>query len=290
MEGKNRIMAAFLLSLREGLEAALIIGILLGALRRFGRGELGRFIWYGVAVAAVVSAAAAGGLVAAGIGLEGRAEPIFEGVMLILAASFLTGMIFWMQRQGAAWRATLAAGVQEAASRTGGWGLFAVAFLAVVREGIELALLLVATTLQGSLAATGLGVALGIGTAAVIGALLYQGVLRLNLAVFFRVTNILLLLFAAGMIGLGAHELIEAGLLPALVDPIWNVNPILSDKSVPGELLKSLFGYNGNPALTEALAYVGYLVGIGWLLRLKRTPARPRRRHCVAVPTAGVGP
>ncbi len=267
-------MAAFLLSLREGLEAALIIGILLGALRRFGRGELGRFIWCGVAAAVVISAAAAGGLMAAGIGLAGRAEEIFEGVMLILAASFLTGMIFWMQRQGATWRAALAADVREAAGGTGGWGLFAVAFLAVVREGIELALLLVATTLQSSLAATGLGVALGIGAAVVIGALLYQGVLHLNLAAFFHVTNVLLLLFAAGMIGLGAHELIEAGLLPALVDPIWNVNPILSDKSIPGELLKSLFGYNGNPALTEALAYVAYLVGVGWIVLLRPTPAR----------------
>lgn len=259
-------MAAFLLSLREGLEAALIIGILLGALRRFGHGELGRFIWYGLAAAVVVSAAVAGGLVAAGIELEGRAEAAFEGLMLILAAGFLTGMIFWMRRQGATWRAGLTADVRKAAAVAGGWGLFVVAFLAVAREGIELALLLAATTIQSSLAATGLGVALGIGAAVVIGALLYQGVLRLNLAAFFRVTNALLLLFAAGMIGLGAHELIEAGLLPALVDPLWNINPILSDKSVPGELLKSLFGYNGNPALTEALAYVAYLVGVGWLM------------------------
>ena len=258
-------MAASLLSLREGLEAALIISILLGALRRFGHSELGRFIWYGLAAAVVVIAAVAGGLVAAGIELEGRAEATFEGVMLILAAGFLTGMLFWMRRQGAAWRTGLTAEVR-AAVVAGGWGLFAVAFLAVAREGIELALLLVATTLQGSLAATGLGLALGIGAAAVIGILLYQGVVRLNLGIFFRFTNVLLLLFAAGMIGLGAHELIEAGLLPALVDPLWNINPLLSDQSAAGELLKSLFGYNGAPALAEVLAYMAYLVGVGWLM------------------------
>lgn len=267
-------MATFLLSFREGLEAALIIGILLGALRKFGHSESGRFIWYGVAVAVVASAAVAGGLVAAGIELEGRAEAAFEGVMLIVAASFLTGMIFWMQRRGASWRAALRTDVQVAAGRTGGWGLFAVAFLAVTREGVELALLLVAMTLQGSLAITGLSLALGIGGAVVLGSLLYQGVLRLNLAIFFRVTNFLLLLFAAGMIGLGAHELIEAGLLPALVDPLWNLNPILSDKSTPGMLLKSLFGYNDNPTLTEAVVYVGYLVGVSALLRVKRIPAQ----------------
>ncbi len=257
---------AFLLSLREGLEAALIVGISLGALRRLGRADLARFIWYGVAAALAVAVATAGGLVAAGISLEGRAEDIFEGSMLILAAGFLTGMIFWMQRQGAAWRASLAAEVQAAAVGANRWGLFAVAFLAVAREGIELALLLVATALQGSFLATGLGAAFGIGLATVIGALLYQGVLRLNLTAFFRVTNILLLLFAAGMVGLGTHELIEGGLLPAFIDPLWNINPLLSDKSVPGELLKSLFGYNGDPALTEALVYLAYLVGVGRLI------------------------
>ena len=105
-------MAALLLSFREGLEAALIIGILLGALRRCGRSELGRFIWYGVAATVVISAAAAGGLVAAGIELEGRAEQIFEGVMLVLAAAFLTGMMFWMQR-----RARLGAGLWRSRCR-----------------------------------------------------------------------------------------------------------------------------------------------------------------------------
>ena len=267
-------MAVLLLSFREGLEAALIIGILLGALHRVGRWELFTFIWYGVAAAAVTSVAAAVGLMAAGVELEGRAEQIFVGAMLILAASLLTVMIFWMQRQGEAWRAALAEDVQQASFGTSGWGLFAVAFLAVVREGIELALLLVATTLQGSLAVTGWGVALGIGAAAVIGILLYQGVLHINLASFFRITNILLLLFAAGMVGLGVHELIEASLLPAVVDPLWNINPLLSDQSVVGQLLKSLFGYNGNPALTEALAYGAYLVVVVSALRLMRTPAR----------------
>jgi high-affinity iron transporter len=260
-------MAAFLLSLREGLEAALVVSILLGTLRRLEHRDLRRFVWYGIAAASVVSIAVAAALTTAGIELEGRAEQTFEGAMLILAAAFLTGMIFWMQSQGAQLRTTLEASVHTTA---GSWGLFGVAFLAVVREGIELALLLVATTLGGSIASTALGAALGIGAAALTGVLLYQGVLRLNLGAFFRVTNVLLLFFAAGMVGLGAHELIEAGLLPALVDPIWNINPILSDKSVPGELLKSLFGYNGSPALTEALAYVAYLVGVGWLLRGRR--------------------
>lgn len=264
-------MAAFVLSLREGLEAALVVSILFGTLRRLERHALRRFVWYGVVAASVVSITVAAGLTTAGVELKGRAEQLFEGTMFILAAAFLTGMIFWMQRQGAQLRTTLESSVRTTA---GSWGLFAVAFLAVAREGIELALLLVATTLTGSTASAVLGAALGIGAAALLGVLLYQGVLRLNLGAFFRATNVLLLIFAAGMIGLGLHEFIEAGLLPALVDPIWNVNPILSDRSIPGEVLKSLFGYNGAPTLTEALAYVAYLVAAVWALRLRRAPAR----------------
>ncbi len=155
-------MTAFLLSLRKGLEAALIVGILSGALRRFGRVELSRFIWARVAMTAIVRAGVAPGPGAAGMELKRRNEEIFAGVTLLLAAGFLTGMIFWVPRQSAAWRAALTANVRRAIADANGWALFAVAFPAVVRKGIELALLLVAIALQGSVAATGLGVMLGL--------------------------------------------------------------------------------------------------------------------------------
>jgi len=114
-------MTAFFLSLREGLEAALIVSILLGTLRRLGRSELRGYVWLGVASAIAVSVAAAAGLLAAGIELEGRAEEIFEGILLLLAAVFLTAMIFWMQRQGRQIRAELEADVRRAsAGRAGG--------------------------------------------------------------------------------------------------------------------------------------------------------------------------
>ena len=263
-------MAAFFLSLREGLEVALIVSILLGALRRLDRGQLRRFVWLGVAVALAVSAVVAIGLVVAGIELEGQAEMLFEGVTLLLAAALLTGMIFWMQRQGGQFRAALDAGVRKAASGVFGanssWALFAVAFIAVVREGIELALLLVATTLAGGAQDILAGALAGLGLAAFVGVLLYRGALHLNLKAFFRVTNILLLLFAAGMVGLGVHELVEASLMPAILDPIYDTNAFLSDRSTFGQLFKSLFGYDGNPALTETMAYVGYLGVVGWLI------------------------
>ena len=118
---------------------------------------------------------------------------------------------------------------------------------------------------------------LGIASAVLLGSLLYAGVVRLNLGQFFRVTNLLLLFFAAGMVGLGVHELIEAGVVPAIVDPVWNLNSILSDKSVLSELLKGLFGYSGNPALTEVLAYTAYLAIIAWALIRARRPALTRQ-------------
>ena len=274
-------MPAYFISLREGLEAALIVGILLGTLRRLDQRSLGRYVWLGVIAASGVSLVVAVGLSAAGIEFEGRGEQLFEGVMFISAAGLLTGMIFWMQRRSGQLRTALEAGTRRAVASAksegtkgafppGAWALFTVAFVAVVREGIELALLLVATTFGASPASTAAGGLLGIASAVFVGVLLYGGVLKLNLGHFFRVTNVLLLLFAAGMVGLGAHELIEAGVLPAIVNPLWNINAVLSDSSTFGELLKGLFGYRGSPALTEVMAYTGYLALIGWALARAR--------------------
>lgn len=278
-------MPSYFISLREGLEAALIVGILLGTLRRVDERSLARYVWLGVIAAASVSLVVAVGLSAAGIEFEGTGEQLFEGAMFIAAAGLLTGMIFWMQRRSGQLRAALETGARRAvvSARTvgakgvlppGAWALFTIAFVAVVREGIELALLLVATTFGASPASAAAGALLGIASAVFVGALLYRGVVKLNLGQFFRVTNVLLLFFAAGMVGLGVHELIEAGVLPAIVDPLWDINPVLNESSTFGELLKSLFGYRGNPALTEVIAYAGYLALIGWALtRARRSPA-----------------
>lgn len=273
-------MQAFVLSLREGLEAALIVSILLGTLRRLGRNDLGRYIWLGIAVAVVSSVILAFALNAAGVEFEGGLEAVFEGLTVLLAAVVLTWMVFWMQRQGAQLVARLTAEVTQAArtisqSRAvpyGGLSLFLLAFLAVFREGVELSLLLAATALASSPTSVAMGAGLGLATAVALGILLFVGVVRLNLKRFFQVGNGLLVVFAAGMVGLGVHEMIEAGVIPAIMDPVWNINPILNEKSGVGQMLKALLGYNGNPALTEVVAYVGYLVIIGWAIWLRRRP------------------
>ncbi len=267
-------MPAFLLSLREGLEAALIVGIVLGALKRLGRRDQVLYVWLGVGVAIAASLLVALGLDAIGAEFEGRAAQVFEGVTMLLAAGVLTWMIFWMQRAGGAINQRLTADVKSATDEARGnrASLFLLAFLAVFREGIELALFLVAATYATSALQTVIGGAAGLLVAAGLGCVMFAGSVRLNLKLFFRVTSLLLIVFAAGMLAYGVHELVEAAVLPALVEPLYNVSAILSDQVGLGLLLRTLFGYNSNPGLLETLAYVAYFVVIWAALRVQRAP------------------
>jgi len=269
------MLTSFLLSLREGIEAALIIGIVLAALRKMKRDELIPAVWQGAACAAAASILAAIALNLAGAKLEGRVEEIFEGVAMLTAALLLTWMIVWMRQQAAGMQVKLEGEVSQAARQKGGrLALFGLAFLALGREGLELVLFLSATQLTSDGAQTLAGAALGLASAAVLGWLLFTSTRKLNLRQFFRVTNLILVLFAAGLLAHGVHEFNEAGLIPPLVEHIWNLNPILDEKSTLGLLLTALFGYNANPSLSEALAYVAYLGGV-WLL-WNRAPGLPR--------------
>jgi high-affinity iron transporter len=271
-------MPAFLLSLREGLEAALIVGIVFGALKKLGRRDQALFVWLGVGVAIAASLSVAIGLDAVGAEFEGTAAQVFEGVTMLLAAGVLTWMIFWMQRAGGGIHQRLTADVKAVTGegRHYSASLFLLAFLAVFREGIELALFLVATTFATSALQTIIGAAAGLLLAAGLGYLLFAGSIRLNLKLFFRMTSLLLIVFAAGMLAYGVHELVEATVLPALVEPLYNISSILSDQAGLGLLLKALFGYNSNPALLETLAYVAYFVVIWAALRAQRTPVPAR--------------
>jgi high-affinity iron transporter len=261
------MLASFLLALREGLEAALIIGIVLGALRKLQRNDLAPTVWVGVGSAIFVSFAAGIGLYAIGAELEGQAEQIFEGLTMLLAAGVLTWMIFWMNQQSHSIKSDLEQGVNRTVSATDKRGLFWLAFLAVVREGIELALFLTAATFASSAESTVVGALLGLGTAVLLGWTLFATTVRLDLRRFFQVTGILLILFAAGLVAHGVHELVEAGLLPALIDPIWDINTLIPETSFVGMILKTLFGYSANPTLMEMLAYFGYLIAVGIGLR-----------------------
>ena len=275
------MLASFLLSLREGIEAALIIGIVLGALRKMHRTELIPAVWYGTVSAVLVSLAGGVLLTAFGLSLEGTAEQLFEGVAMLLAAGILTWMIFWMSRQARTIKGDLESGVHKAAFEGGRRGLFALAFLAVVREGIELALFLTAATFATDAQSTILGALLGLGLAILLGWGLFASTIRLDLRRFFQVTGFLLILFAAGLVAHGVHEFNEVGLILSVIEHVWDVNPILDENTTLGSMLKALFGYNGNPSLTEVLAYFAYFVTIFFGLRLS-----DRRAETIAQPQA----
>lgn len=267
------MLASFLLSLREGIEAALIIGIVLGALRKLHRTEMAPAVWYGAVSAIIVSLITGVLLTLFGLSLEGSAEQIFEGLAMLLAAGVLTWMIFWMSRQSRSIKGELEEGVSLAAARGGRRALFSLAFLAVVREGIELALFLTAATFASDPQSTILGSLLGLGAAILLGWGLFASTLRLDLRRFFQVTGFLLILFAAGLVAHGVHEFNEVGWIPAVIEHVWDVNPLLDENSTLGLMLKALFGYNGNPSLTEVLSYLAYLTAIVVGLRSVNRPA-----------------
>jgi high-affinity iron transporter len=254
------MITSILLSLREGLEAALIIGIVLGALRRTGRSDLNRSLWMGVLSAVIVSLLTALLLRTIDEELKGSAEQIFEGVTLLLAAGVLTWMIFWMQHQSGSMKSQLEGNVNRVANLRGGGALYFLAFIAVVREGIELALYLTAASLASSGVQTLLGTLIGLLSACLLGYLIYSSTIRLNLQRFFKVTGLILILFAAGLIAHSVAEFNEAGIIPAIISPIWNLNSLLDDHSIVGMIFSTLFGYHGSPSLTEALGYSAYIL------------------------------
>lgn len=252
--------AGFLLALREGLEAAIIVGLLLGALRRTRHQEMSRFVWVGVGLAIVLSAGIGFGLVAVGAGLEGRAEELFEGTMLTLAAAILTWVVVWMQGQYVAAHAEQE--MRRAASAGQRWAVFLAAFVAVGREGLETGLFVSAAALAGDRILVVLGAILGLITAALLGAGMYATTLRLNLRRFFTVTSALIVLVAAGMLGHAVHEFSELGLIPPLIEPVWDISRGLRPDSPIGQLAAVLLGYDPTPSLAQAVTYVGYLVGM----------------------------
>jgi high-affinity iron transporter len=265
------MIASLLIGLREGLEAAIIIGLTIGVLTKIGRREYRATVWYGVAAATFVSLGAALILQLLGARFEGRAEEIFEGLMMFLAASVLTWMIFWMQRMSRQVQQGLEIEVRSAAMRGHSWGLFGISFLAVLREGVETALFLTATAMTTSPLESLFGGLIGILISIILGWAIFASTIRLDLHRFFQVTSTLLILFAAGLFAHGIHEFNEAGIIPGLIDPLWDINPILNEQSFVGRILQTLFGYNGNPTLTEVLAYFGYylviLLGIRGITR-----------------------
>jgi len=252
--------SSLLITLREGLEATLILGIILAYLKKSGNRDAFRSVWLGTGFAIAVSVIVGSIIFFAASELEGRGEEIFEGVASLTAAGLLSWMIFWMHRQSANIRGHLHEQIQTALSSRSSLGLIMLSFVAVVREGIETALFLfAAATAEGSPGLYAFGGILGLGIALAIGIGIYRGASRLNLRSFFTVTSLLLILFGAGLLVHGIGELQEAGTIPPLVEHVWDSGPLLPEASTFGKFLTATFGYRESPSLVEAIAYFGYL-------------------------------
>ena len=272
------MLPSYLLSLREGLEAALIIGIVLSALQKIRRTDLAPMLWYGTFAAVGVSILTAIMLTIFGLSLEGSAEQIYEGITMFIAAGLLTWMIFWMGKQARTLKSELEADVNKAAASTNKRALFWMAFIAVVREGVELAFFITAAFFAGSNENVGAntiqtlaGVVLGLGTSILLGWSLFATTVRLDLRRFFQVTGFILILFAGGLVAHGIHEFNEVGWIPNVIEHVWDVNALIDENSVFGLLLKALFGYNGNPSLTEMIGYFTYLIIVVTLFQRSNT-------------------
>jgi high-affinity iron transporter len=272
------MLPTYLLSLREGLEAALIIGIVLGAVSKIRRNDLSPAVWLGTLSAIAVSILTAIVLTTFGMSLEDPGEAIFEGITMLTAAGILTWMIFWMGKQARFLKSELEAGVNKAAASAGKSAVFWLAFVAVVREGVELALFITAaffvsnqSGVTSDIIQTLVGTILGVGTAALLSWTLFATTVRLDLRRFFQVTGFLLILFAAGLIAHGVHEFNEVGWIPSVIEHVWNVDAIVSESSLLGQLLQTLFGYNSSPALTEMIAYFVYIAVVAVLWRRDNT-------------------
>lgn len=268
-------MAAFLVMLREGVEAALIVAIVLAFLAKTDRRDRFSVVWWGTGAAVAVSLIAGIGIWNTVGSLDGAAEELVEGVVAVLAAGLLTWMIFWMGKQARDLRAGLEAQTTTALAN-GTYALGVVVFVAVAREGFESVLFLLSTTVgETSTGSQLVGGLLGAGAAVIIGYLAYKGSHRLNLRLFFRWTGYLIILFAAGLVSKGIHEFQEAGIIPTLVEHVWELGFLNPATSTAGAFLKTMFGWDPDPSLLQVLGYVGYLIPVGLRFTNRTSVVKP---------------
>ena len=267
------MLANFLIGLREGLEAALVVGILVAYLVRSGNRSRLRAVWAGVGAAVAMSLAAGALLTFTSRSLSFRAQETFGGVMSIIAVAFVTWMVFWMARSAHLLKGELQ-GKLDAALKLGALGLAVTAFVAVSREGLETTLFLWAAQSTGSTAAPLVGASLGLLSAVVLGYLLYRRSVRLNLSKFFRFTGAGLVVIAGGVLAYGVHDLQEASYLlgGGLGRVAFDLTGILPPSSWWGSLFKGIFSISAAPTRLEVAVWAAYVVPVLALLLRPRQP------------------
>lgn len=253
----------FLIGLREGLEAALVVGLIVATLVRAERRDLLRHVWLGVALALAGTLALGAVLTWGPYGLSSQGQEVVGGILSIVAVAFITGMTVWMAKTAGSMRSQVVEQVGAALAR-GGLALVLVAALAVIREGIETTLFLWATVdAVGGVGVATLAATAGILVAVVVGWLVYRGALRLNLGRFFTISGAVLVVVAAGVLSYGIGDLQEAGLLPGGSMLAYSLEAVLSENgSVLGALLFGLVGYTSEPTWLQVIAWWLYVVPV----------------------------
>ena len=269
------MISSFVITFRETLEAALIIGIILAYLVKTKRTKYNNIVYLGITSAIIASIISAFLFNTLAGGFTGRAEEIFEGIAMLVAAFMITFMILWMLKQKHV-QTELHQKVQKEIDEQHKAGLFFLVFISVFREGIETVLFLSAANFVSSTGNSVIGALLGIVIAIGLGYAIFVWGKNLNLKKFFNVTGIILILFAAGLVAHGVHEFQEAKLLPTYVEHVFDINPpenpdgsfpALHEKGSVGSIAKGLLGYNGNPSLIEIFSYLAYILIITLLWR-----------------------
>ncbi|MDH2426486.1 iron uptake transporter permease EfeU [Sphaerisporangium sp. TRM90804] len=256
------MFASYLIGLREGLEATLVVSILVAFLVKSDRRDRLPYVWGGVAAAVALSVGFGALLTFTAARLGFQQQELFEAVASILATAFVTYMIFWMRGAARRLSGELRARLGEALN-LGAPAVVVMAFLAVAREGLETALLFFAAA-QGATASTAplLGILLGLATSVVLGWALYASALRINLTRFFTWTGLMLILVAGGILKYGVHDLVEAGLVTVLTTPAFDLSGALPPDAWYSVLLTGVFNITAQPTVVETIAWGVYLVPV----------------------------
>lgn len=289
------MFANLLIALREGLEAALVVSIIVAYLVKSDRRDALPKLWLGVGLAALVPLVAGAIMTWGPKTLTFQGQEILGGTLSFVAVGLVTWMIFWMGKNARELKGELEGSLSKSLSAgSSGWGVVWIAVVAVGREGVETALFVWATvrsSIETSAMQATVGVVLGLVLAIVLGVLIYQGAVRINLRVFFAVTGYFLVVVAAGIIAYGIGDLQEAGLLPGIMSHAWNLSSYLPDSTSPFHwlyvLLQAMFQFNLQPTVLQVVGWWVYILPTLVLLTLQITGRWPSPGRAVdAAPAA----
>ena len=256
------MLVAFLIMLREGMEAALIVGIVASYLKQTGRQRFMPHVWLGVVLAALLCLALGIVINVTSGEFPQRQQELFEGIVALVAVVILTSMVFWMRKAARSIKAQLHDSIETAlkSGDRGAWALVGMAFFAVGREGLESVFFLLATFQQDVGLGVPVGAILGLAAAVGIGAAITYGGMRLDLRRFFRWTGVFIIFVAGGLLAGGLRAFHEAGLWNSLQERAFDLSAILPADSIVGTLLTGLLGYQDSPTVGEVLVYLLFMI------------------------------